>query len=227
VLGYTQDITLFGKRKGSGESVWSIKKKLGVISTSSHMKYSDFADPEVMALARSNGFARTDGEVTTWEVVCSGFFDSVGLYQSLSLTQRERACEWIRRFGLEDLVAPPPLHRAAALPGRMATTSPQYEDAAQRAADVQSDAGGRNFFHLSFGQQKLLLLCRAVVKRPELLLLDEPTHGLSSANRQRLLGMLATLAAEPGIALVLVTHRQDEIDQLGFANVLTLDPPCE
>ena len=81
----------------------------------------------------------------------------------------------------------------------------------------------RAFCRLAHGQQKLVLLCRALVKRPRLLLLDEPTHGLSSANRHRLLGMLSTLAADPSIALVLVTHRQDEIEQLGFGNVLRLD----
>ena len=63
VLGYTQDIRLFGRRKGSGESVWSIRQHLGVISTATHMSYADFADPEVVALARANGFARGEGEV--------------------------------------------------------------------------------------------------------------------------------------------------------------------
>ena len=84
-------------------------------------------------------------------------------------------------------------------------------------------AAGRDFFTLSFGQQKLVLLCRALVKKPRLFLLDEPSHGLSSVNRQRLLAMLRTLAEDPKIALVLVTHRQDEIDQLGFENVLRLE----
>ena len=59
--------------------------------------------------------------------------------------------------------------------------------------------------------------------RPQLLLLDEPTHGLSSVNRQRLLAMLSTLAEDAEMALVLVTHRQDEIAQLGFENVLRLE----
>jgi molybdate transport system ATP-binding protein len=80
-----------------------------------------------------------------------------------------------------------------------------------------------DFCHLSFGQQKLILLCRAVVKRPRLLLLDEPTHGLSSENRARLLGMLGTLAADPSVAIVLVTHRKDEIEALGFEHFLRLD----
>jgi molybdate transport system ATP-binding protein len=197
-----------------------------VISTATHMSYADFADPEVIAHARANGFARGEGAVSTWDVVCSGFFDSVGMYKELGVAQRRLAVEWIGRFGLEDLVVPPPARQAPPISSRLAAHSPGYAAAARRAADVlraKDGSAGRNFFHLSFGQQKLVLLCRAVVKSPRLLLLDEPTHGLSSVNRQRLLGMLSTLAGDVTIALVLVTHRQDEIDQLGFEKVLRLD----
>ena len=74
----------------------------------------------------------------------------------------------------------------------------------------------QNFFHLSHGQQKLVLLCRAMVKSPRLLLLDEPTHGLTGTNRDRLLGMLQKLADDPSIAIVYVTHRSDEVEALGF-----------
>ncbi len=58
--GYGQDVTLFGKRKGSGESVWEIKRFFGVVSNELHNKY-----------------------VQGWrvlDVVVSGFYDSVGLY---------------------------------------------------------------------------------------------------------------------------------------------------
>ena len=79
-----------------------------------------------------------------------------------------------------------------------------------------------NFFHLSFGQQKLVLLCRAMVKSPRLLLLDEPTHGLSGRNRDRFLVTLKRLAASPDVAVIYVTHREDEVDFLGFDNVLAL-----
>ena len=152
-----------------------------------------------------------------------------GRYSAIGLAQRELASAWIDRFGMRDLVAPPPLPSGGgrgAISPQLAAHSPRYAAAARRAAELSrpaDSAARRNFFHLSFGQQKLVLLCRAVIKSPRLLLLDEPTHGLSSANRQRLLGMLQTLAADASIALVLVTHRQDEIDQLGFDNVLRLE----
>ena len=83
-------------------------------------------------------------------------------------------------------------------------------------------AGQQNFFHLSHGQQKLVLLCRAMVKAPRLLLLDEPTHGLSGHNKERLLHTLGLLADDPEVAVVYVTHRQEEVAALGFEKVLQL-----
>ena len=47
-----------------------------------------------------------------------------------------------------------------------------------------------------------LRVCRAMVKHPKLLLLDEPTHGLSGDNRERLLGMLTDLADDPSVSMV-------------------------
>ena len=122
-------------------------------------------------------------------MVCSGFFDSIGLYQAPSKTQEREAVAEISRLGLEDLVSP---------------------------------QGQQLFCTLSHGQQKLVLLVRAMVKRPRLLLLDEPSHGLSGANRDRLLAVLGALAADPRVAIVYVTHRQDEVQALRFANVLRL-----
>merc|ERR1712008_396697 len=114
--------------------------------------------------------------------------------------QTDIAVEWVARFGLEDLVPPPPKQHRGTLMRK-------------------GSSGHRNFFHLSHGQQKLVLLCRAMVKRPRLLLLDEPTHGLSGQNRDRLLAMVATLASDPDVALVYVTHRREEVDAVAFGNV--------
>ena len=84
-----------------------------------------------------------------------------------------------------------------------------------------------SFFHLSHGQQKLVLLVRAMVKSPHLLLLDEPTHGLCSHSRSRLLSMLRVLSDDPNVAIVYVTHRKDEIEWLEFPHVLRLTRPSQ
>jgi len=202
MLGYQQPLHLFGKKKGSGESVWELKQKMGVVSTEFHMGYVAAMQDPSGALGASNS------AVNTWDIVCSGFFDSVGLYQEVSKAQENIAREWVEQFGLTDLVTPPP---------RMIADKSM---SAARAAEAATDA--HKFLHLSHGQQKLVLLCRALVKSPKLLLLDEPTHGLSGDNRDRLFGMLSTLVDAPDVAVVYVTHRQEEIDTLNFENVLRL-----
>ncbi|CAE7638792.1 modF [Symbiodinium sp. KB8] len=190
VQGYQQDIHLFGRQKGSGESVWEIKKQLGVISSELHMEYMIFSDP------------RFDRKVTAWEVVCSGLFDSIGLYVEPTSVQRTAVLEWIDKLGLQELVISPSCDKALAALAPF-SSSPM-------------------FFDLSHGQQKLVLLCRAMVKEPRLLLLDEPTHGLSGSNRAKFLSLLQRLAQSSDVAIILVTHREDEIRSLGFPNVLRL-----
>jgi ABC-type molybdenum transport system ATPase subunit/photorepair protein PhrA len=103
VLGYAQEhLHLFGKQKGSGESVWQIRAQLGVLSTEFHMQYIDYADPTVRTAFRKPEL------VTTWEVVCSGFFDSVGLYSEVTIDQR---C-----ISYTPLAAPHKLHPLATHP---------------------------------------------------------------------------------------------------------------
>lgn len=53
VLGYQQSIKLFGRPKGSGESVWEIKRQLGVISTATHMEYVDHAEAVMLGERRA------------------------------------------------------------------------------------------------------------------------------------------------------------------------------
>ena len=87
MLGYTQDMTLFGRRKGSGESVWSIKQQLGLISTATHMSYADFADPAVIALARAetNLAYSYNGAVAEVETACPA--DVVLLHGSVTVNE--------------------------------------------------------------------------------------------------------------------------------------------
>lgn len=68
----------------------------------------------------------------------------------------------------------------------------------------------RTFLSLSSGEQRLCLLARAFVKDPELLILDEPLHGLDDINRAKVLQLIDTFCARPHKTLVMVTHYADE-----------------
>ena len=66
------------------------------------------------------------------------------------------------------------------------------------------------FKELSYGEQRLALIVRALVKSPYLLILDEPTQGLDEINRHRILNFLEVLVAQKHSTLLLVSHRKDE-----------------
>jgi iron complex transport system ATP-binding protein len=79
--------------------------------------------------------------------------------------------------------------------------------------------GMRPFGLLSEGERQQVLLARALMGRPELILMDEPAAGLDLGARERLLARLASLAADPAVPpLVLVTHHLEEIP-LGVTHV--------
>lgn len=93
-----------------------------------------------------------------------------------------------------------------------------YRDEDWAEADrLLGDGGGesigdREFGVISEGERQRVLLARALMGRPELLLLDEPAAGLDLGAREQLVGRLAALAADPSVPpLVLVTHHAEEI----------------
>ncbi|MEO5682088.1 MAG: ATP-binding cassette domain-containing protein [Chitinophagaceae bacterium] len=77
---YANKIILFDKKRGSGESIWDIKKKIGFVSPELHVFFEQTA--------------------TCFEVIASGLFDTIGLFRRLSAAQEEKVLLWMRLMGL-------------------------------------------------------------------------------------------------------------------------------
>ncbi len=84
---YANDITLFGYKRGSGESIWDIKKNIGWVAPELQLYYPL--------------------GTTAFEVACSGWFDTIGLYREATTDQKEVAEGWLQRFGLSEKAATP------------------------------------------------------------------------------------------------------------------------
>lgn len=85
-----------------------------------------------------------------------------------------------------------------------------------------SDRGDEIFGKLSYGDQRLLLIARAMVKHPPLLILDEPCLGLDDMNRQMVLALIEKICADSQISVIYVNHHpEDKIK--GIENYLSLD----
>ena len=151
---YGQNIRLFGKTRGSGESLWDIKAQFGLLNTSMQL----------------NSLKR----VKASDVIASGFFDSVGLYDQPSPSQQQCLREWLAALEL-------------------------------------SDFAEQRFERLSFGQQRMILLARAMVKSPRILILDEPCIGLDEEQKARLLGAVDYIAEHSQTRILFVSHREEEI----------------
>lgn len=78
-----------------------------------------------------------------------------------------------------------------------------------------SGKAGDPFSRLSYGEQRLLLIARAMVKHPPLLLLDEPCLGLDDLNRQLVLALVERVCEEGNTTVVYVTHHdEDEVPSI-------------
>ena len=63
-----------------------------------------------------------------------------------------------------------------------------------------------DFTRLSYGQQRLILIARAMIKSPPLLILDEPCQGLDRTNRNRVLELVDLVGQNTTTLILYVTH---------------------
>jgi len=150
---YGVDLYLFGNKKGSGESVWEIKKKIGYFS------------PALTEL-----FNRRN---TVLEMLISGLADSIGLYQKPGDADIRLAKEWLKVLNMETY-------------------------------------SRRIFKDLPELQQRMVLIARAMIKHPPLLILDEPTTSLDDKSALEITSLINFIAKESNTAIVFVSHRKEK-----------------
>lgn len=166
---YANEIHLFGRRRGTGETREWIRKRIGEVSPELHLHFND--------------------ALTVLETVLTGFTDSLVLTEHPSAARCRAARAALRQFSLLS----------------------------------QADIPLRG---LSAGYQRLALLARALVKKPVLLLLDEPCQGLDARHRGHFMNVLQHLVSSRKTTVLLTTHRADEIPPGMTGTVyLTVDGP--
>jgi molybdate transport system ATP-binding protein len=161
---YGNDLAIFGHKRGSGETIWELKRRIGIVSPGLHRDH------------------RVSGSAL--HIVLGGFFDSIGLYDDVSASQIEHAKNWLALVSL-------------------------------------SHHSNTSFKQLSYGEQRLVLIARALVKQPLLLVLDEPTQGLDEVNRHRVMYFLEHLSSQTQTTIIMASHRFDEHLPL-FVNYVAL-----
>lgn len=153
---FSNDIKLFGKRRGSGETIWDIKRRLGIVSYRLHVEY------------------RMVGSTTLQDVIISGFRDSIGLYEAATDVEKDAAKKWLALGDFEN-------------------------------------RGNESFNSISYGEQRAILILRAAVKCPPVLILDEPCHGLDEKFRQKILDLIEIIADSGTTTVLHVTHDPTEV----------------
>ncbi len=150
---YANEIYLFDRRRGTGESIWEIKQKTGFLSPELHL-YFDLA-------------------ATAYSALASGLWDTIGLFRKLSEEQHELVLEWLDFLDLKD-----------------------YRN--------------RLLSSLPAGLQRMVLLGRAMIRMPPLLVLDEPGQGLDPDHIERVKNLIDRYCEKYTATLIYVSHYSEE-----------------
>ena len=142
---------------------------------------------KTVRLVQPTGPYDVDAELTTHEVVLTGLFGTIGLFDSTTAEDAAHADHLLSRVGLS------------------------------RVRDSR-------YATLSNGERVRALIARALIIRPSLLLLDEPTAGLDLLAREQVLATVQAMLAEPShpITVLMITHHVEELPP-ATTRVLLLD----
>lgn len=151
---YANEIYLFDRKRGTGETIWEIKKKIGFVSPELHLFF--------------------DTTITCFDVVASGLFDTIGLFRYLNERQSAIVTSWMKLLHIE--------HSSQKLLSRLPNS-----------------------------EQRLVLLARALVKNPPLLILDEPCQGLDEDQVTFFRKIVDDICTLTGKTLIYVSHYTQEI----------------
>jgi len=151
---YANEIYLFDRKRGSGETIWDIKRNIGYVSPELHLYF--------------------ESQVNCYEVIASGFFDTIGLFRPVSDEQHEKIILWMQLLNVSAL---------------------QQKFLSQ----------------LSGSQQRMVLLARALVKNPFLLVLDEPCQGLDEDQSAYFRKLVDEICIAFDTTLIYVSHYKKDI----------------
>mgnify|MGYP003333643971 CR=1 FL=1 len=151
---YANDIFIFDREKGSGESIWDIKKHIGFVSPELHLFFD-------------RGF-------TSFDIIASGLFDTIGLFRKINPEQENKVTKWMEALKIIDLK-------------------------------------NRYLNQLSLGQQRLVMLARALVKAPPLLILDEPCQGLDPDQTSFFRSLIDVICEKTSTTLIYISHFKEDI----------------
>ena len=157
-------MTLFDVPRGSGESIWDIKRHIGYLSSEMHSGFSD--------------------NLPAVDVVAGGFADGYAGVGRNRVEELATSGRLLELFGAQNLAQ-------------------------------------RMFQTLSSGEQRLVLLVRAFVKNPDLLILDEPFQGLDRRCRAKAKAVIERFCSDESKTLLFVTHFPEELPRV-IDNTLAL-----
>lgn len=176
---YKNEIYLFDQKRGSGESIWDIKRKIGYISPELHIYFKrDHSFTESLFIesgVRPNSLIRLRS-ITCEDVVASGYNDQVGSTKEVTKHQQRMIHHWMDLLAINHL-------------------------------------SKKGFYNLPLGEQRLILLARALVKNPPVLILDEPCQGLDRTQTVRFRSLIDSLCKHTDKTLLYVSHYPEDIPE--------------